>query len=370
MLSVNKQTHQHIVTKASLKERFELVAALVAGIVLSGCDSEATLQSPEPLPVALVATAKPAAAPEFIVTGRVIGRNEMVVSSETGGRVMRIDARVGDVVRRGQVLAVLDSALAERQSEAAAASVARAQRAAEERTAHLVRTRGLLEAGVAAQADLETAVADEAAARATLAEARAALAAAQRAARETTLRALADGIVSARHIALSQMLAPGAPAFEIDGEGPREIEAMAPSVAVAGLNHGSEVRFVAGGEVGAARYAGAAARSSAGGARLSRFVIESGKPAPGSAVELHVAAKGVAKALIPLPAVLNDRSGVRRVLVVGAGDMLRAETVELASVSAAGALVRGEIAPGDRVVAAGGEFLTPGAKVRPIHTNR
>lgn len=68
---------------------------------------------------------------------------------------------------------------------------------------------------------------------------------------------------------------------------------------------------------------------------------------------------------LPLSAVLADRSGARRVLVVDATGRTHARPVQLLSVSSTGARVRG-LAAGQRVIAAGGELIKAGERVRPL----
>ena len=80
------------------------------------------------------------------------------------------------------------------------------------------------------------------------------------------------------------------------------------------------------------------------------------------------AACAVAQPLVPVAAVISDPSGARRVLAVGPDGALRAVPVELVSLSAAGVLVRGALKPGERIVAAGADFLTPGTRVRAVET--
>ena len=355
------------VSEPSLKYRLTL--AVCAALMLGACvDSEAS--SPEArAPVALVAEVQPATSPELSVAGRVVARNASVAVSESGGRVLQVLAQVGERVRAGQVLAVLDASSARQQAAASAADIAQAESAVAERAAHLERTRALLAAGVGTQAELDSAVAAAGAADAALAMARAAGAQADRTLAESTVRAAVDGVVAVRRVELGLMLEPGAVAFEIDGDGAREIEATIPESSVALLSPGTVVTFVAAGTQGRAQFLAAASRTGAGGARLARFSIEGEAPPSGAAVELRLGVEsGAAEALVPVAAVIADPGGGRRVLAVNDDGALRSVPVEPVALSAAGMLVRGALQPGDRVVAAGANFLTPGTQVRPIET--
>ena len=355
------------ISEASLNCRPLLV--LCFALMLGAClDSEATSDEP-PAPVALVSTVRPATSPELLVAGRVVARNASVAVSESGGRVLQVLTRVGERVRAGEVLAVLEASSVRQRAAAAAADILHAESALAERGAHLERTRALIAAGVGTQAELDSAVAAASAAQATLATARAAGAQVERSLAETLVRASVEGVVAAQRIQVGLMLEPGAVAFEIDGDGVREIEATIPEGSVALLSPGTVVSIATTGAQGRAQFLAAASRSGAGGARLARFSIEGQAPPSGATVELRLATEsGAAQALVPVAAVIADSAGARRVLVVGEDGALRAVPVELVSLSAAGMLVRGALQPGERVVAAGANFLTPGTRVRSIET--
>ena len=355
------------ISESSLK--YISLLALSAALMLGACVDGAATSDEAPAPVALVATVRPAISPELVVTGRVVAQNASVAVSESGGRVLQVLTRVGERVRQGQVLAVLEASSVRQRAAAAAADIVQAESFLAERLAHLERTRALIAAGVGTQAELDSATAAASAAHASLATARALGAQAERSLAETLVRASVEGVVAAQRIQIGLMLEPGAVAFEIDGDGVREIEATIPEGSVALLSPGAVVSIATTGARGRARFLAAASRPGAGGARLARFSIEGQAPPSGATVELRLATEsGAAQALVPAAAVIADPAGARRVLTVGEDGALRAVPVEPVSLSAAGMLVRGALQPGERVVAAGANFLTPGTRVRPIET--
>ena len=77
-----------------------------------------------------------------------------------------------------------------------------------------------------------------------------------------------------------------------------------------------------------------------------------------------------ATTVFPLGAVLTGRDGRRHVLRVDAEGRVSEVAVELVALTDAGALVAGSTNPGDRVVAAGGEFIAVGSRVRPVAVKR
>ena len=100
------------------------------------------------------------------------------------------------------------------------------------------------------------------------------------------------------------------------------------------------------------------------------LAVISGDPAPGLVVDLALRSDPGAAVSVPLAAVLKGRGGSEAVLVVGADKRLRQAPVALKGLAGSQALVTGKLAPGELVVAAGGEFLEPGLTVRPQRAQR
>ncbi len=354
----------------SIPSRLAVVAGVLCSLALAGCGVRPATQE-APGPVVLVASAAAAEAPEARATGLVVSRAAHVIASEVGGRVLRLNADVGDRVRRGQELAVLDPQPARLQLIQAEAELRRAEQLANERATAAARSKSLFDAGVTTRAELEDVQAQSAAARAAVVAVRAGLALAQRAERETRLRAPADGIIAARHAQLSQMLAPGAMVFELDGQGRRDIKVALPAGAVTERMQGAVMAYQYNGQTGQARFLGASARTLTSGAHEARLEIVSGDPAIGAPVDvLFVASQAARGAIVPIAAVLTRRSGARCVLKVGKDNTVSEVPVELLRLTSTGAVVFGAIDPGDRVVAAGGEFVRVGATVRPVLAQR
>ncbi|MCZ8063589.1 efflux RND transporter periplasmic adaptor subunit [Silanimonas sp.] len=349
------------------------LAAALCGILavgLTGCSSEPTTVAPAAEPVALVATAAAPIDPALRATGLVRGRHAHVVTSEAAGRIVGVHADVGAHVRRGQLLATIEGEPLRLQLVVAEAEVARAAAVAAEREAALARTRGLVEAGVASQADYDALAVDADSARKMLEAARASAELSRRAVREAEVRAPLDGVVAARRVELSQAVAAGEALFDIDGPGRRDIVLMAPATAT--LEPGAHARFWFDGGAGEARLLGVSARAGSAGARTARLEILSDAPLAGTPVEVAFSGSSspTAAAIVPLAAVLSGRDGARRVLQVDAEGVLQEAAVELLAVTDAGALVSGPTRPGDRVVAAGGEFLAVGTRVRAVAVQR
>jgi RND family efflux transporter MFP subunit len=96
-------------------------AALLAAALLVGCDSHPATQNAEVQPAsAASARTSTASAPgaesadppdtkPFTTTGPLVAEQQADISAERDGRVVKIAAQIGDRVRRGQLLALLDA---------------------------------------------------------------------------------------------------------------------------------------------------------------------------------------------------------------------------------------------------------------------
>ncbi|WP_269514544.1 efflux RND transporter periplasmic adaptor subunit [Brevundimonas subvibrioides] len=299
-------------------------------------------------------------------TVRSLGAHEVAV--ETGGRIVRLYADVGDRVHAGQVLAELDAEPMRLQVAQVQAELRAAQTALEGARREAGRLEGLVAAGAASRQDLDSArtTAQQAESRVDAISAQSAEA--TRILGKTAVRAPADGVITARQGELSSVLTAGAALFSLDAGGAREIVASVPGTLVDQMTPGQSVSFRFGGAEGVARLVGVSSRAAGVDARSSRFLIVSGAAPQGAAVELRLAGRDAqaGDVTVPLSALLADRAGGRRVLLLDNQGRASATPVALIDVSSRGARVRGRIVAGQSVVAAGGELVKPGQKLRPL----
>lgn len=318
--------------------------------------------------MALTATVQEAALSAAQVTGVVRSLGAYDIAPENPGRLVRLKVNVGDRVMAGQLLAELDAepfrlqaSQAQAQSRGATVELEAARREAS-------RLEGLVAVGAAARQDLDNARTNVRRAEAQQRAAADQAALGARALAKAQLRAPASGVITARQGELGAMLAAGAAVFSLEAGGEREIVAPVTSQLAGQLRLGALVSYRSGDAQGQARLSGLSPRAAGVDAQSARFTIVSGAPAPGAAVALRLAAGQAAGGdlVLPLSAVLAERSGGHRVLVVDQNGKTRPEAVQLIDVSAIGARVRGRLQPGERVIAAGGELIKAGERVRPL----
>ena len=150
---------------------------------------------------------------------------QSTVSAQVTGRIVELKYDVGDYVQKGQLLVRIDQTEAQQVLAGSEAQVAQAQAAFENARVELERTRDLAKQKFISQAALDKA---EAAYRVAEAQLRTAKAGAGQAATTkgyTTVVAPYSGVVSARHVELGEMAAPGKPL--LTGFDPGDLRALA-----------------------------------------------------------------------------------------------------------------------------------------------
>lgn len=340
-------------------------------VTLAILSLQACARPPEPAAhenarTALVGRVEDADSMTVLAVGHVRSTQFAVVSAEQGGRVVELLLDVGARVTVGQPLARLDPTPSRMRAQQAAAELQRAEVIAQEREQNASRVARMHADGVATRAELEAATAEARVTAAARNVAAAANALARRDARESVLRAPIDGVVAARPAALATVLAPGAPAFEIEGDGERRIHAVLSAWHADGLAPGAQVSYAYGGRLGIARLSGVSSRDNGAGGREAVFEVMTGSPAPGATVELSFSGRRPGPVLIvPLAAVLTDRAGRESVRLVGPGNRLKDIPVNLLALHGAHAEVSGRLSTGQLVVVAGAEHFDAGMTVQP-----
>lgn len=313
-----------------------LAAALLL-LPLAGLAGEPAAPPPAAR-VKVIAAASPsggAVAPASVAAAR-----RATLSTRLAAQVQEVHAEPGQVVKAGQLLVSL--AAADVRGGLAAAESALAAAAAHER-----RITQLLATRAATPSELEQAAAQRAQAEAAVAGARANLAYAE-------IRAPFAGTVQARRVEAGDLVGPGQPIVELEGDG-LELTASLSAAEARGAAVGAELRFAAPGGRGTARITSL----TPGGDPVShrrglkaRVLSFDGELRSGAFARLELPAGTAAGTWVPRSA-LVERGDLRGVFVAAGG---RAELRWLALGDPAGELVavRAGLRPGDQVVEAPG----------------
>lgn len=185
-----------------------LMALLAAAALLSACQKEEETASLPPRPV-LSQFVEPVPQAAFTLPGTVQARLETEFSFRILGRVIARNVQVGDLVKKGDVLAAIDPVALELAVKSAQSDLANSQAQLANARITEDRQRTLLEKQSGARATFETAEQERKTADAALAKAQANLDKANEQLSYSRLLAEFDGVVTATAAEVGQVVSPG-----------------------------------------------------------------------------------------------------------------------------------------------------------------
>lgn len=206
-------------------------------------------------PALTVTTVRPASTklPLLLTAnGNVAAWQEASIGSESGGlRLNEVRVNVGDVVRKGQVLAVFSSETVNADVAQARAALQEAQAAAAEAAANAVRARTLQGSGALSGQQISQFLTAESTANARIAAARATLEAQQLRLKYTQVSAPDNGVISARTATVGAVVGVGTELFRMIRQGRLEWRAEVTSAELGRIKAGTPavVRAASGAEL-------------------------------------------------------------------------------------------------------------------------
>lgn len=352
-----------------------LLAMAAAGVLMTACsDPPAPAAKVKPVFVTTVTEAVSSQTRSF--TSIVRARVETDLGFRTGGKVVDRLVEVGDVVKAGQALALLDPADSQLAVSGAADQVQAASVEAKQAASDEARFRRLLADGSVGSADHERQKARADAAAARLEQARRQLDLARNRKGYTTLAAPYAGVITAMRFERGQVVPEGQPVLSLARDGEREIVADLPeewvgrvrtlvATATRWQDTKSSLRLVlrelspvasAQGRTFRVRYA-AAPESRAQVAALPL----------GSTMQLNLSTQsdGPTAAVLPVTALVKASGSAGVWLLDGKGSGLAFKPVQVVHMDDASVQVTG-LATGSRVVSVGAQKLDAGITVRAI----
>lgn len=350
--------------------RLFVVAALLAATTLAACKKEEAAETTDHVrPVKTQTIAAGDETRTIRYSGSVRARIETALGFRVPGKIAERRVDVGGRVEAGQVLARLDPADLELALKAAEANVVAARSREKVAEDGLTRARALNTKGFVADANLDRARLDADQAAAAL---EAAISQRDQAANQmgyADLRADAAGIVTDVRADVGQVVAAGTPIAVVARDGEKEVAIAVPEQDVVRFakDQAVDVRFWADADL---RLAGRVREIAGAADPASRtYAIRITLPADAS-VRLGMTATVEAKVpvaagsvVVPLAA-LAEAGGRPRVWVVDtATATVQPRDVTLGRVAPEGVRILDGLKPGDRIVVAGVQFLTPGKKV-------
>ena len=302
-------------------------------------------------------------------TGSVAAWQEASIGAEGGPwRLAELRAQVGDVVKRGQVLATFASELVQADLELARAGVAEAEAVLAEMAAKAQRARDLQPTGVLSTEQVQQALTAERTAQARLQAQRASLSLQELRARQVQVVAPDDGVISARAATLGAVVPPGQELFRLIRQGRLEWRAEVAAADVAALRPGQSVRVQATGAppvTGRVRLVAPTVDTA-----TRNAIVHVDLPAtPGLRAGLFARGEfetGSATAMtLPASAVVM-REGFAYVFRVGADNKALQTKVAVGRRNGERVEIAGGLDPAARVVASGAGFLADGDAVKVV----
>ncbi len=353
-----------------------MMAGLAAlGLALTACKEAAEAPKP-PRPVETVLARRMVQADNDFA-GVIAARYTVDRAFLVLGRIITRDVNVGDVVRAGQRLAQSDPTALALAVVSAEATLASAQAQQERAVAARGRIETLFANKISSQSELDQAEQTQKAAVASVEQAQAGLAKARDQLSYATLRADADGVVTAVSAEVGQMTVPGNTVVTLARTDIREavIDLPDPVVALITVGVRFRVQLQADPRVTADGTVREIAPAADAVTRLRRVKVALESPPEAMRLGSTIRARPVearSAGLIELPAAAVFRRGEEeRVWIVGGqGPAVRSVPVRIAERDEKTVRVAEGVAEGDRVVVAGANRLAEGQIVRGGETSR
>ncbi len=219
--------------KNVLVSLFILALVLWAGYTLSRNKANIQYQATQAsqtiseIPVRVIQPALGSLKHQVFATGILSPAEELIVVSETGGKILKYHKQVGEVVRKNDVLVEVED-------EIIRASVLVAEANYEQLKKDIARYERLEQGNAIAKHDLEQA-------RIGLKKAEADLIKAEKALKDTKITSPIAGVVNQRMVETGQFVSPGLPVYEIVNTGQLKIWIKIPEKDIFKISKGQEV---------------------------------------------------------------------------------------------------------------------------------
>ena len=223
-------------------------ATLLVVVVHAADDKKAASAAPKPALTVTTTTPQPTRLPlKISANGNITAWQEAVIGTEANGlRLAEVKVGVGDVVKRGQVLAVFAPDMIQADLSQQRAAVAEAEAMLADAAANAQRARELQPTGALSAQQINQYLTAERTAKAKLDAMRAAARAQQLRLQQTQVLAPDNGIISARNATVGAVMPAGMEMFRLIRKGLLEWRAEVPGTDMARLKPGMTANVIPG----------------------------------------------------------------------------------------------------------------------------
>ncbi len=358
--------------KTCLHWGFAMLALATCGGPAAAADDKAPPRAAAPKPALTVTTTqaqRATVATALSANGNIAAWQEASVGAQANGwRLAEVRVNVGDVVKRGQVLASFATEMAQADMAQSRASVAEAEATLAEAAANAQRARDLQPSGALSAQQINQMITAERTAQARLEAVRAGAKVVQLRMAQAQVLAPDNGIISARSATVGAVVPAGMELFRLIRQGRLEWRAEVAASELAQVKPGQAVRVTAAGGVAVNGRVRMVAPTVDAATRNGIVYVD--LPQPGLARAGMFARgefdTGSSSALtLPQSAVLL-RDGFSYVFTVAADSKVAQVKVNVGRRVGERIEVTGGLDPAQRVVASGAGFLADGDTVRVV----
>jgi HlyD family secretion protein len=350
-----------------------VLAAVAMGLVVRARHALATKTPADVAPVVSVTVPGRARFTATVTTtGGIVARYDQPIGVEgEGGRVSAILVEVGDHVRQNQVLARLDTSVAEPQVASLRAALEQSRAEAELAAADYRRAAAVADSvGALSKEEVDKRHSQLATSTARVKSAEAQLAEAEARLGRNEIRAPADGIVLTRTAEIGQTAtAAGPPLFRLGRGGEIEMRAQVAEQDLPRIRVGqpAEVRLTGIEQPfhGKVRLIAAIIDPQTRLAEIRITLPPNPQLRPGAFARADIAVGGGERPIVAQTAVLADAAG-SYVYVIDAGDRVVRRPIRIEGIRAAGIVIAEGLDGSERVAMVAGAFLREGEHVRPV----
>lgn len=218
-----------------------ILVLLIPLFILSACKEEAKVIEAPVKAVKTITISGDNKGNSRQISGVVKTSGESVLSFRVGGRVGSVDAKIGDKVTKGQVLAQLEQTEYNLAVQSARADLASARADLAQKSEDLKRQQNLKKQDFVAQSAVDQAKAANSAAQSNVNVANVALKNAQRNLDDTILKAPFDGAIAKRAIEPFVEITAGKEVFELQNEDGYKVEVLMPETLLKDVTKGDAV---------------------------------------------------------------------------------------------------------------------------------
>ncbi len=338
-------------------------------LLIQGCTKTEEAPLP-PRPALVMQVGHTANSDEMVLVGEVKSRYESNQSFRISGKIIERKAEVGDLVKKGQLLARIDPADTRLSSQAAIADVASAQANYDLAKAEVERQRQLVQKKFISQSALDLQEAQLKTAAARLKQAKAQAAVSNNQSRYTALKADRDGVVTQIQAEPGQVVEPGQVIAQIVDQQQIEVLVAVPESRMKNVKVGDLVMVKLWADRQHSYQAKVREITPAASTATRAFDMRVAVLDADEHIKLGMTAGvrikgGQAEEIIVPSAAVTQRDGKNIVWVVSEAGVANVREVNIGPFTEYGIAIKGGLTAGEMIAIAGVHTLVEGQQVKP-----